>query len=151
MNAADWTAVGSIATAVAVLIAIGTILVTLRTSKRSAEDSRIAQGLGLMTGGTQPRSVGISLLFTGVPERWREGVTSVLASQVLYLLTRSDEKDRPHEIKNLDSLITLFLTTTWSLMATRRLVKASWNQLMLDYLRLVLVRGAHPHHDSGYT
>lgn len=61
--------------------------------------------------GTQSRSVGISIIKANVNDRvlelYRPTWRSVLESQAVYLLTRSDQEDRLDEIANLGSIADL--------------------------------------------
>ena len=109
VTSGQWIAIGSIATLFTALIALGTVVVTTILSNREATNKRINHAFELLTGQTQRRSAGISMLSGGVPKRWQKQTAQLAATQAIYLLTQSLSGDRVDEKKNLDALFDLYV------------------------------------------
>lgn len=109
--------VGVLATAI---VALAVALLESRARRRADVDRQFLEAFDLLTGGTQRRSAGISLLegllgkkdnfrwkAAMVNARWRLPTIRVLESQAIYLVEESDQGDRSDEVVNLDRIIAL--------------------------------------------
>ena len=56
---------------------------------------------------TARRTAGIALLAGKVPRRWRYNALQLVVGQAVYLLRKSNSKDRPDEVMNLEALVAL--------------------------------------------
>ncbi len=109
MAATDWTAIGSLATAILAFLALITAATTWGMARATAQDQRMALAFELLTGHTQRRSAGIAILAGGLPKRWRRSALQLAASQAVYLLMKSDSGARPDEVSNLEGLVALLV------------------------------------------
>ena len=91
------------------LIALLTILLGYRERKSAREEERLGKTLDYFTGGSQRRSIGISLL-EGVwasNPRFRGVLVPLIANQIVYLLLSSESHDA-HNERNLTRLVMIF-------------------------------------------
>jgi hypothetical protein len=74
-----------------------------KDAERARHRDILYESLKWFEGGTQKRSIGIAVVNTSWPmfEEFRPLWVEVFANQAIYLLTVSDQKDKPHEHDNL--------------------------------------------------
>lgn len=95
---------------IAALIAFVGGQVVARITSRQKEDELFYKALDFLGGGSQERNVGISAieLYWRNP-RHRPISVSLLIGSALYLLLASKQKDKAHELHNLDRIMALLL------------------------------------------
>src|SRR5690606_31912402 len=83
-----------------------------RTEWRKRSDELFASALTFLDGGSQRRNVGLAqlrLFMHEFPSYNKDVCAEVLSVTATYLLLESEEKDRSHELLNLDRIMTMLL------------------------------------------
>jgi hypothetical protein len=91
------------------IVAVITLLIGYLERRSAREQERLAKTLDYFDGGSQRRSIGISMI-EGVwiqNRRFRNILIPLIANQIVYLLLSTDSKDA-HNERNLERLVMLF-------------------------------------------
>jgi hypothetical protein len=93
------------------IVAVLTLGIGYLERKAAREEDRLTKTLDYFVGGSQRRSIGISML-EGVwltRRRYHKILVPLVANQIVYLLLSTDSHD-PHQERNLVRLMTIFMS-----------------------------------------
>jgi hypothetical protein len=105
----DKDSISFVAAAGGWIVALVTLLLGYRERQAAREEERLGKTLDYFDGGSQKRSIGISLL-EGVwlkNSRYHPVLAPLVANQIVYLLLSTDSHD-PHNERNLIRLLDIF-------------------------------------------